>query len=239
MDRRRAIDALRRIGFSDAEQQGQDLRFTRPSDVGELFERVELIFAGRRFEVVHPSIAISVVSSPYMGPKDLVIRAGLDEMHVRQGDSKVEFSSVAEENAWIERLAVVGPRKVAELAKSEGPKLLTDTRDLRESAKRLYQVYVEHWVKTKASVAEQLTPEQLKDVHEILRLRWVLIPELPEETMLAVAALVIDGAPGIGETQDIFGSGRTRSQSPPPRIRNLIYLLADLQVRDNSTRPLL
>lgn len=238
--------SLKPHGF-DEEHVDDDLILVRPSEKKDLFERIEVAFAGREQDVIVLSMSLSVVRWARTQYKGLILRGGLQELCSNPDSGKVRFASRAEESGWIERFAILAPQRVHEFAVLRGDELLLATQAARDRASTLYDTFI---VPTLASrdpdrdLMKGLTTQQRAQATNLLARPLVIgSPQLRWQYETAIAALVL------GEDEDVLSVANkpgpeatsaleriSRMGEMPLTVMWKTRLLVDLMLRCNGSR---
>jgi len=219
-------------GFTSQQRNG-DVVLVRPSSSrADIFERIEIDFAGRQGEAIVLTIAIAVVQSIKAQARGLLMRRGVPEMRTDNDEGRIVLRSKDEARTWLQSLAVLAPTRLKEFAEDCGDELLASTRVARTLA---HDVFV--------NVLPTLRP--LSAQESVLKSTLVSRPliigdeDVADEYERAVDALLIVG------DADLISS----AQSKPPRVSPptaihwevpdvvlwKIRLLVDLQLRAATT----
>jgi hypothetical protein len=122
---------LREHGFTYGPESrtSDDLIFTRPSHISDLFESIIVSCQGKRGEAVYASVGVSVTNEvAYKIFGDVKLLEELAEDSER-GWTIIEDGIKARK--WESRLAALGPVRAKEWADVRGPRLLEETIQLR------------------------------------------------------------------------------------------------------------
>jgi hypothetical protein len=207
--------ALADAGFRLQRNHG-DFVLVRPSDREDLFERIDIDFAGRRSEAIVLTIALTVVSSVKAQARGLSMSRGIPELRGEEG--RIEFRSKPEAKAWLERLAQTAPTRLREFANESGSELLARTDHARRTARHAF-----------TTILPALRP--LSDEESQLKSKLMEHPlfagadDVSDEYDKAITALLIAGDPDLV----------SYAKSPPMARSDValwkVRLLVDLQLR--------
>jgi hypothetical protein len=132
----RLLGVLKAHGFSYGPEPrtSDDIVFTRPSHLADLYESIILGGQGRQREAVSAEVGISVtrrVMYKLLGDVRFLAELGEDQ---QRGWTMIEDDVKARQ--WEARLAEVGPVKAKEWAEARGPRLLQQTLQARSAANK-------------------------------------------------------------------------------------------------------
>jgi hypothetical protein len=137
---KRLIGLLKETGFKygPKSRTSDDLIFTRPSQIGELFESIIVGCQGKSGEAVYASVGVAVtrkVMYKLLGDVQFLEEVGEDP---QRGWTIIEDDGKAIQ--WESRLAEIGPIRAMEWANARGPQLLQDTAQARAAVAEYYNL---------------------------------------------------------------------------------------------------
>jgi len=103
-------------------------RFVRPDQPADLYQHIDVEFAGRQSEVVFAYIAIS--ATKWIRLKGLCESRLLIELASNQERGWTPIASTTDARAWEQSLAQMAPIKVTEIAKEYRASLLRRTHEI-------------------------------------------------------------------------------------------------------------
>ncbi len=175
---------------------GVDLYFVRASEKMFLFERIEVLFAGREEELILPCMSLAAVATVRTQFKGLLVHGSLSELgNDPDRKGRVRFASPTEVSPWIERLAHVAPAKVRAFAHERGDELLRQTDAARTLAQDACARFIEPlYSKGLQAVIDAASDEQRAIVANLTTRPYVIgSQDLRLEYTAAVTALVMAG----------------------------------------------
>jgi hypothetical protein len=234
---KRLTELLHSSSF-ELQRCGSEIAFVRSSESSDLFERLELTPVGRRKEAVVLSVALAAVWDIRAQFRGLVARGGLSELCNDPENGRVIFSANTDVQAWIERLAEVGPSHVRSFAQQEAHNLWENTQVARIAARNAFALHVGPQVTDLLASTVSLSHEQRRVVEHALTRPFVIgSDDLAPEYKAAVAALVLSGDSDVLHLgQATVGEGRRmplirQMQEVPERTIWKIRLVVDMILR--------
>lgn len=236
------VEKLTKLGFLVQREDG-DLYFVRPSHRNDLFESIELLFAGRKNDVILPGIDLAVVRSVAVRFSGLVEGDGLEEMCTDPENGRVHFSGSHEVLPWIERLVEIAPTKARTLAHERGEELLLRTEVARTAAERAFEQFVAPVLPRGLGALAAATDKQREIVSNLSSRPMVIGSKtLRAEYVAALTALTLAEDPDLCHLGQVAvlesrGLGLIRQMKEvPDHVMWKIRILVDLILRNVDRR---